>query len=127
MKTKDLQAYKRTLEMQQRQLAPNRLDLEAIEIQRVADSVDDVALENERHVALEACSRKANLFVEVTEALGRIDVGAYGLCLDCGEPISVKRLSAMPWARLCLECQEKAERDPLAEMQYLAQGLTHAA
>ena len=98
MTMKDLQVYKHTLEMQQRQLAPTRTDLQAIETQRVADSFDDLVLENERHIALEACSRKANLFLEVTEALGRIDAGAYGLCLDCGEPISVKRLSAMPCA-----------------------------
>ena len=120
MTLKDLEVYKRTLERQRRKLAPTRADLHAIEIERAADSIDELVLENERHVALEACSRKANLFLEVTGALGRIDAGNYGLCLDCGESISVKRLSAMPWARLCLKCQEKTEREPLVEMQCVA-------
>ncbi len=120
MTMKDLETYKHTLKMQQRKLAPTRTDLQAIETHRVADSADDSTLESERYVALETCSRKANLLLDVTEALDRISAGTFGLCSDCEEPISVKRLSAMPWARLCLKCQEKTEREPLVEMQCVA-------
>lgn len=34
----------------------------------------------------------------------------FGYCADCEEPIGAKRLRLMPWARFCLECQQK--RDP---------------
>ena len=48
---------------------------------------------------------------EVDMALERIDKGEYGICQECEEPISIKRLKAVPWARLCLECQERRSLD----------------
>jgi DnaK suppressor protein len=42
----------------------------------------------------------------VQEALDRLDSGGYGSCMKCEDPISVKRLRAIPWARYCLRCQE---------------------
>ena len=46
------------------------------------------------------------LLREVSGALRRIDAGNYGICLECEEPISQKRLEAVPWARYCVACQE---------------------
>jgi DnaK suppressor protein len=51
----------------------------------------------------------------VEEALDRIGSGDYGICCSCEEPIAVKRLKALPWARYCVECQERisdAQQDP---------------
>jgi RNA polymerase-binding transcription factor len=42
----------------------------------------------------------------VEEALDRLDSGDYGICLGCEEPIPPKRLSALPWARYCIPCQQ---------------------
>jgi DnaK suppressor protein len=47
------------------------------------------------------------LLREVSDALQRISHGSYGVCLECEEPISVKRLEAVPWARYCVACQER--------------------
>jgi DnaK suppressor protein len=44
---------------------------------------------------------------EVSAALHRIETEQYGVCLECEEPISAKRLDAVPWARYCIACQEK--------------------
>jgi DnaK suppressor protein len=46
------------------------------------------------------------LLREISEALQRMDHGAYGICMECEEPISAKRLDAVPWARYCVTCQE---------------------
>src|SRR5215472_989756 len=46
------------------------------------------------------------LLREISDALLRIEQGTYGVCLECEEPISVKRLEAVPWARYCVPCQE---------------------
>lgn len=46
------------------------------------------------------------LLREIADALQRIEQGTYGVCLECEEPISVKRLDAVPWARYCVTCQE---------------------
>jgi len=42
-------------------------------------------------------------------ALARIEDGDFGECLDCGEPISPKRLMAIPWAECCVQCQSRRE------------------
>lgn len=44
---------------------------------------------------------------EVEAALLRIDEGSYGVCEVCGEPIGAERLSAIPWARLCIDDQRR--------------------
>ena len=47
------------------------------------------------------------LLREISGALHRIDGGTYGICMECEEPISSKRLDAVPWARYCVSCQER--------------------
>jgi DnaK suppressor protein len=46
----------------------------------------------------------------VNEALARLKNGSYGLCVACHEEVQSKRLEAVPWARHCIECQEKQEQ-----------------
>jgi len=46
----------------------------------------------------------------VNEALARLKNGSYGLCVACQEEVQAKRLEAVPWARHCIECQEKQEQ-----------------
>jgi DnaK suppressor protein len=47
------------------------------------------------------------LLREISDALRRIDHDNYGVCMECEEPISAKRLEAVPWARYCVTCQER--------------------
>jgi RNA polymerase-binding protein DksA len=82
---------------------------EGIAVVRLPDSMEELTLEMERNLAVDRLNRRAALLGQVTEALERIAVGRYGLCLACEGPISPKRLAALPWAALCLECQEAAE------------------
>ena len=44
---------------------------------------------------------------EIDAALQRIEEGSYGVCEVCGEPIGAQRLSAIPWARLCIDDQRR--------------------
>jgi DnaK suppressor protein len=44
---------------------------------------------------------------QIQEALDRLQLGEFGICLDCAEPIPAKRLHALPWAKYCVKCQEK--------------------
>jgi RNA polymerase-binding protein DksA len=45
--------------------------------------------------------------VEIDAALQRIQDGTYGICEGCGKPIGADRLSAIPWARLCIDDQRR--------------------
>jgi len=48
---------------------------------------------------------------EIDAALDRIDHNTFGLCEESGHPIGKDRLKVIPWARLCIECQRKAEQE----------------
>ncbi len=43
---------------------------------------------------------------EIDNALQRIDLGSYGVCATCGEPIPDARLEVMPYAVKCVNCAE---------------------
>jgi RNA polymerase-binding transcription factor DksA len=47
---------------------------------------------------------------KLTEALGRLRDGEYGICEECGEPIAAARLRVMPEATTCVRCQDRLER-----------------
>ncbi|MFZ1947950.1 MAG: TraR/DksA C4-type zinc finger protein [bacterium] len=47
---------------------------------------------------------------DIDEALSRVDRAGYGLCRRCGEEISVERLEAVPYAKLCVKCKTKIEK-----------------
>lgn len=51
----------------------------------------------------------ARLLGKTKEALDRIDEGSYGLCKECGCTIPLERLSAVPYAVRCVECQAGEE------------------
>lgn len=50
---------------------------------------------------------------EIDAALQRIEDGTYGLCEASGEAIGKSRLKVIPWAKLCIECQRKAEQEAM--------------
>lgn len=62
---------------------------------------------HEEWIFLNRNSIDMKLLREVADALHRIDEGNYGICPECEEPISAKRLDAVPWARYCVACQEQ--------------------
>jgi DnaK suppressor protein len=53
------------------------------------------------------------LLQELDGALSRIEGRRFGVCASCEEDMNLKRLEAVPWARLCLSCQEKQESGQL--------------
>ena len=52
---------------------------------------------------------KAQTLIRIDEALMRVDQGTYGTCDECGQDIAAARLKALPFALLCLECQQREE------------------
>ena len=70
--------------------------------QSVADMfADDKILKIEKEVTEQA---------DVAAALARITDGTYGICVDCGDEIGVKRLDAYATAKRCIRCQTHFER-----------------
>ena len=63
----------------------------------------------DREFTLGLASNDRELLFEVVEALGRIQDGSYGTCVECKKSIPATRLKAIPHARTCLKCQKKLE------------------
>lgn len=51
-----------------------------------------------------------HVLADIDAALKRITEDTYGICTNCGEPIAVERLEALPWATLCIDCKRDRER-----------------
>jgi len=47
---------------------------------------------------------------EIAAVRERVASGAYGECIECGEPIAPARLEANPTARRCAACQARHEK-----------------
>lgn len=61
-------------------------------------------------MAQETDRRRHHELSQIDAALRRLEDGSYGECLECGEPIAVKRLELDPSAPLCIDCASKGER-----------------
>jgi len=71
----------------------------------------DVATDNyDREFSLGLASNDRQVLYELDDAMKRIEDGSFGVCEDCNSIISKVRLKAVPYARLCIKCQEKREK-----------------
>jgi DnaK suppressor protein len=71
---------------------------------------DRRTLNVEAEVAYELMGSRSHVLAQIDRSLEKIDRGTYGLCEDCGEPIALRRLRALPFAVRCVACQERVER-----------------
>jgi DnaK suppressor protein len=54
-----------------------------------------------------------NLLKDIDNALDKISNGTYGVCEECEEKISEKRLEVNPVARYCITCKKTIEEKGL--------------
>ncbi|MDQ7051558.1 MAG: TraR/DksA C4-type zinc finger protein [candidate division KSB1 bacterium] len=64
----------------------------------------------EREKAFFFARREGRLLYHLDQALERIEKGTYGICRECGQPISEARLEAVPHASMCIECKSNEEK-----------------
>ena len=81
------------------------------------DPIDQVQSMHMREESATHLGRRSRILAEVDRSLQAISEGSYGICVDCEEPISLKRLEIIPWAPRCLSCQEILERWEAEERQ----------
>jgi len=109
MSNTDFELLKATLEAKLAAIASGSDKRADIVIQQSPDALDQTQYAAERDLAVSLLNRESQLSRRVLGALTRMEDGSYGVCLTCEEPISVKRLQAVPWAELCLGCQTRAD------------------
>ncbi len=81
------------------------------DVQDTGDQVLSAELEN---VALSVQNNEFYEYKMILKALERIKKGDYGLCCDCNQMISEKRLASFPDATRCVVCQEMAEESKIS-------------
>jgi len=101
-----LLARKRELEVELQNLAESRAGVEAESVQDPLDQAIKSSIED-LSISLEENGRDE--YARIIEALGMLEAGTYGFCIDCEQPISVKRLELYPNATRCISCQENHE------------------
>ncbi|HXK09021.1 MAG TPA: TraR/DksA family transcriptional regulator [Vicinamibacteria bacterium] len=73
------------------------------------DIADKAANSYTKEFLFSLSNAERDLLHLVDDALARIEGHRYGVCASCSDEMNLKRLEAVPWARLCLSCQEKQE------------------
>ena len=76
-----------------------------------ADIVDQASSYTEKNVEMRAINRQIKLISKIDQAIKKIKDNTYGYCEETGEPIGIKRLIARPIAALCIDAQEKHEKE----------------
>jgi DnaK suppressor protein len=61
---------------------------------------------------------RAETVDRIDEALVQLDAGEYGLCVECDEEISERRLRALPFAVRCTACEERREQDEARQRRF---------
>lgn len=73
--------------------------------------IADVASDNfERELSLGLAANERELLYKIDNALKRLKDRGFGECEACGKVIGHKRLSAVPYAMMCIKCQEQADK-----------------
>ena len=83
--------------------------------ENLPDPADRASLESDRNFTLRIRDRERKLIGKIKEALERIEDKSYGICEECGEDISKKRLEARPVTTLCIDCKKKQETEEKAK------------
>lgn len=77
----------------------------------IGDILDSVTEERTRELDMILTDREKKKLGRIDDAIDRIEDGTYGLCDECGIKIPKGRLKVVPFAKYCVECQEKLERE----------------
>ncbi|MFZ1890431.1 MAG: TraR/DksA family transcriptional regulator [Candidatus Binataceae bacterium] len=75
------------------------------------DTYDLASEERDREINFILSDRERVKVKQIDDALERLDDNTYGVCESCGLEIAEERLNAMPFTRLCRDCQQDMERE----------------
>jgi DnaK suppressor protein len=106
MNEADVNKYRMLLIAKRQEIAGKTPQREDLWIVQSNEQIETVQLAGQREFTARTLEREAKSLMQIGAALKRMDAGAFGICLECEEPISPKRLAAVPWAAYCLHCQE---------------------
>lgn len=117
MSKKDTEKYRRLLDDKKASLSSDLAKTRSAEEETSEESTQDIAdkavSSYTREFLYSLTDGERGTLLQIDDAIGRIDDGTYGMCINCGQPMAEKRLTAVPWAPYCIDCQELAEKGML--------------
>ena len=119
MKDGDLASYRMSLLDKLRSLLGdmNKLEGEVLRSKKDAATLDiskfaDLGSDNyEVELDMEMIEGQCDEIREVVAALKRVEDGSFGTCVTCGKKVNARRLKAIPYARLCVDCKKVEEEN----------------
>ncbi|MGQ9628862.1 MAG: TraR/DksA family transcriptional regulator [bacterium] len=79
--------------------------------------IGDMAADlTDREILMGINETESRILDAIETALDKIENGTYGKCVSCGKFIGEKRLLALPFAQLCVDCKKNEERSQKKEM-----------
>jgi len=95
-------------------LAGDLSTLTELREQTAGDTIDQALDSAHQELNSQLAEVESRELANIENALERMRIGEYGNCEGCSNRIPFARLSALPYATLCIECQREAERDGTA-------------
>ncbi len=120
MLKKDLDRYKKLLQKKKEEVFKAMKQIEQDNLKSPRDAAGDLSGYSlhiadsatdsyDREFSLGLATNAQKILYEIDEALKRVDEKTFGDCLSCSKPVNRRRLTAIPYARMCIECQSKEE------------------
>ena len=114
MNKAQLKKFRALLEQKREELvrkAKQTLDEDmTLDVSDLPDEMDLASSEYLQSFTFRLRDREKSFLDKINKALAKIDDGSFGVCEECGDEISVKRLEARPETTLCIRCKEDQER-----------------
>jgi DnaK suppressor protein len=73
------------------------------------DVIDQAISDAEADLYIRLHESDVHLIRAIEDALARIAHERFGVCDVCNSPISKVRLEAVPWTRVCRDCEEREQ------------------
>src|SRR5499426_1494947 len=114
LKKKDLKRFRDILLSKKKEILRNAKrtlneDM-TLDADDMPDEMDLASSEYLQSFTFRLRGREKTFLKKIDHALAKIDEGTFGICEECEEPISPKRLEARPETTLCIRCKEDQER-----------------
>jgi DnaK suppressor protein len=78
-------------------------------IDSAMDTADQSAQDVDQGIDYSLLEMKYEQYKDIADAFRKLQNNTYGLCEECGNEISIKRLEVNPLARFCIECKTRKE------------------
>lgn len=115
MDKKQLEKFKKVLTEAQKEtiirIEKTMSESHTVDTNELSDENDMASSDFLQTFDLRLSDREKVYLKKIEYALQKIEDGDYGICENCGEEISIKRLEARPVATLCIRCKEEQERE----------------